>query len=65
MPFALGTDIGGSIRSPAACSGIFGFKPTASRSSNSGIVLPTTSYDMPHNPIKSTAGPLCSSIQDV
>jgi Asp-tRNA(Asn)/Glu-tRNA(Gln) amidotransferase A subunit family amidase len=27
--FGIGTDIGGSIRSPAACNGIIGFKPTA------------------------------------
>ena len=29
VPFAIGTDIGGSIRAPAACLGIIGFKPTA------------------------------------
>lgn len=27
----IGTDIGGSIRSPAACNGIYGFKPTSYR----------------------------------
>lgn len=47
VPFAIGTDIGGSIRSPASCSGVIGFKPTSLRSSNGGIVLPTLSYDMP------------------
>lgn len=29
VPFAIGTDIGGSIRGPAACNGILGFKPTS------------------------------------
>lgn len=29
VAFAIGTDIGGSIRAPAACNGIIGFKPTS------------------------------------
>lgn len=29
VPFSIGTDIGGSIRAPAACNGIVGFKPTS------------------------------------
>jgi amidase len=33
VPFAIGSDVGGSIRSPAAYCGIVGFKPTAMRSS--------------------------------
>jgi Asp-tRNA(Asn)/Glu-tRNA(Gln) amidotransferase A subunit family amidase len=32
VPFAIGTDIGGSIRGPAAANGIIGFKPTSQRS---------------------------------
>ena len=47
VPFAIGTDIGGSIRSPASCNGIVGFKPTSQRSSNDGIVVATEGYGMP------------------
>ncbi len=46
VPFAIGTDIGGSIRSPAACNGIIGFKPTAQRGTTRGCVVPTKGYSM-------------------
>jgi Asp-tRNA(Asn)/Glu-tRNA(Gln) amidotransferase A subunit family amidase len=29
VAFGVGTDIGGSIRAPASCNGIIGFKPTS------------------------------------
>lgn len=47
VPFAIGTDIGGSIRAPAACNGIIGFKPTSQRSTSRGCVAPTPGYSMP------------------
>ena len=44
VPFAVGTDIGGSIRSPAACNGIIGFKPTSERGTCEGLIVPTAGY---------------------
>lgn len=38
VPLAVGTDLGGSIRVPAAFCGIVGFKPTSKRLSTKGII---------------------------
>lgn len=42
---ALGTDTGGSVRIPAACCGIVGFKPTKNRVSTEGVRPLATSFD--------------------
>jgi len=47
VPFALGTDIGGSVRAPAACNGIIGFKPTSQRSTQRGVVTSMIGYSSP------------------
>jgi len=56
-PATMGTDTGGSIRSPAAANGIAGLKPTYGRVSRRGVIPNCFSHDH--------AGPLAWTTEDV
>ena len=56
-PVAMGTDTGGSVRIPAALCGVAGFRPSAGRYSQEGIV--------PISNTRDTAGPLARSVEDL
>lgn len=56
-PLALGTDTGGSLRSPSSVGGVYGLKPTRGLLSRDGIIPTCYSYD--------AAGPMARHASDL
>lgn len=57
VPFALGTDTGGSTRIPAAFCGIAGFRPSTGRYPSGGVLTLSTTRD--------TIGPMAANCTDL
>jgi aspartyl-tRNA(Asn)/glutamyl-tRNA(Gln) amidotransferase subunit A len=57
VPFALGTDTGGSIRQPASFTGIYGFRPSYGTVSRYGVIPSASSFDQ--------VGPMANCLADL
>ncbi|KIX92759.1 uncharacterized protein Z520_11611 [Fonsecaea multimorphosa CBS 102226] len=60
----IGTDIGGSIRVPAMCNGLYGFKPSNNRIPYGGQAL-TGREGMSRTSVQAVAGPIARSVRDI
>jgi Asp-tRNA(Asn)/Glu-tRNA(Gln) amidotransferase A subunit family amidase len=60
----VGTDIGGSIRVPAMCNGVYGFKPSVGRMPHGGQETGSL-YGNGRVAIQAVTGPIARSVQDL
>lgn len=57
VPIALGTDTGGSLRIPAACNGVIGYRPTINRW--------PCDFDLKISEARDSIGPFASCMDDI
>lgn len=62
-PLGIGSDIGGSIRGPAAFNGIYGLKPSSRRISMQGVY--SAGVDVTNEMILCVLGPMANSVEDL
>jgi Asp-tRNA(Asn)/Glu-tRNA(Gln) amidotransferase A subunit family amidase len=60
----IGTDIGGSIRVPAMCNGVYGFKPSNNRLPYGGQA-PVGTDGMSRTSVQAVAGPIARTVRDM
>jgi len=65
VPIGIGTDVGGSLRFPAAFCGIYGFKPTQERGSKRGATTCTKNRFSSWMHLRSCSGPMGTSVDDL
>jgi len=65
IPCGLGSDIGGSVRFPAAFCGIYGFKPTGARVTMKGVPGARRHRHKAPGHLDSVIGPMGSSVDDM
>jgi len=65
VPLSIGSDIGGSIRIPAAFNGVRGFKPTNWRVTQDGLRNALPDSFSPFTRLWPTIGPFAHSVEDL
>ena len=65
IPFAIGTDLGGSIRIPSSFCGTFGLKPTPYRMPELGIRGVLRDNFTQFTQIRTSPGPMGKSVNDL
>lgn len=64
VPLGLGIDIGGSVRIPAAFTGVYGFKPSQGRVSSRGVSASRKNIYTENSDLHSLCGPIGTSVDD-
>lgn len=64
-PMGIGSDLAGSIRCPSNFCGLYGFKPTSTRTPYTGMLTASASEISAWSEIQGSYGPMCRYLEDV